>query len=229
QTTFNNGRAVIAAATEVREQLLDLAADLLEANRADLELVDGAARVKGSRTVSVSIAELAAQAAAAGLLLGKGSGEPPPTPAVEAASCVGRLGAESFAAPTFFTHAIRVKTQASCGPSRSRRPTSPASSSTRSGRPARSTVGWRWGSARHSARAFCSRRTAGSATRICSTTSSRQSPTFRPSTSTSSTPRRRPAAPRASRASPSHRVSLRPALSRMPSPVPLASGSASCR
>ena len=48
QTTFNNGRAVIAAATEVREQLLDLAADLLEANRADLELVDGMVRVKGS-------------------------------------------------------------------------------------------------------------------------------------------------------------------------------------
>ncbi len=66
QTTFNNGRAVIAAATEVREQLLDLAADLLEANRADLELVDGTARVKGSTTSSVSIADLASQAADAG-------------------------------------------------------------------------------------------------------------------------------------------------------------------
>jgi CO/xanthine dehydrogenase Mo-binding subunit len=115
QTTFNNGRAVIAAATEVREQLLDLAADLLEANRADLELVDGTARVKGSRTASVSNADLAAQAAGAGLLLGKGSGEPPPTPAVNAASCVGRLGAESFAAPTFFTHAIRVNVDRDTG------------------------------------------------------------------------------------------------------------------
>jgi len=115
QTTFNNGRAVIAAATEVREQLLDLAADLLEANRADIELVDGAARVKGSSTASVTIAELASQAAGAGLLLGKGSGEPPPTPAVETASCVGRLGGESFAAPTFFTHAIRVKVDRDTG------------------------------------------------------------------------------------------------------------------
>jgi CO/xanthine dehydrogenase Mo-binding subunit len=115
QTTFNNGRAVIAAATEVREQLLDLAADQLEANRADIELVDGAARVKGSSTASVTIAELASQAADAGLLLGKGSGEPPPTPAVETASCVGRLGAESFAAPTFFTHAIRVKVDRDTG------------------------------------------------------------------------------------------------------------------
>jgi CO/xanthine dehydrogenase Mo-binding subunit len=115
QTTFNNGRAVIAAATEVREQLLDLAADHLEANRADLELVDGTARVKGSHTSSVSIADLASQAADVGLLLGKGSGQPPPTPAVDSASCVGRLGAESFAAPTFFTHAIRVKVDRDTG------------------------------------------------------------------------------------------------------------------
>ncbi len=115
QTTFNNGRAVIAAATEVRDQLLELAANLLEANLADLELVDGMARVKGSSTASVSIADLASEASGAGLLLGRGSGLPPPTPAVNAASCVGRLGAESFAAPTFFTHAARVKVDRDTG------------------------------------------------------------------------------------------------------------------
>ena len=115
QTTFNNGRAVIAAANEIREQLLDLAADFLEANRADLELVDGMVRVKGSQTSSVTIADLADKAAGAGLLLGRGSGEPPPTPAVNAASCVGRLGGESFAAPTFFTHAARVKVDRDTG------------------------------------------------------------------------------------------------------------------
>ena len=109
QTTFNNGRAVIAAANEVRDQLLDLAADHLEANRADLELVDGVARVKGTSSPSVTIAELADTAAGAGLLLGRGSGTPPPTPAVQTESCVGRLGGESFAAPTFFTHAARVR------------------------------------------------------------------------------------------------------------------------
>ncbi len=115
QTTFNNGRAVIAAATEVREQLLDLAADHLEASRADIELVEGTARVRGSQTASVSIAELASVASGAGLLLGKGSGQPPPTPAVDVASCVGRLGSESFAAPTFFTHAARVKVDRDTG------------------------------------------------------------------------------------------------------------------
>ena len=41
QTTFNNGRAVVAAADDVREQLLELAEEALEAARADLELVDG--------------------------------------------------------------------------------------------------------------------------------------------------------------------------------------------
>jgi CO/xanthine dehydrogenase Mo-binding subunit len=115
QTTFNNGRAVIAAATEVRDQLVDLAADLLEASRADIELIDGRARIKGSHTSSVSIVDLASQAAGAGLLLGRGSGQPPPKPAVDEGSCVGRLGGESFAAPTFFTHAARVKVDRDTG------------------------------------------------------------------------------------------------------------------
>ena len=38
QTTFNSGRAVIAAAVDLREQLLDAAAEQLEASRDDLEL-----------------------------------------------------------------------------------------------------------------------------------------------------------------------------------------------
>ena len=59
QTTFNSGRAVIAAAGEVREQLLDAAAEQLEAAKDDLELVGGAVRVKGSPDKSVTIAELA--------------------------------------------------------------------------------------------------------------------------------------------------------------------------
>jgi CO/xanthine dehydrogenase Mo-binding subunit len=113
QTTFNNGRAVIAAATEVREQLLDLAADLLEANR----------RTSSSRTAwpgqgqphsAVSIADLASQAAeSASFSAGARVSRRPP--AVEAASCVGRLGGESFAAPTFFTHAARVKVDRDTG------------------------------------------------------------------------------------------------------------------
>ncbi len=40
QTTFNSGRAILAAAEEVREQLLAAAADQLEADRGDIELAE---------------------------------------------------------------------------------------------------------------------------------------------------------------------------------------------
>src|SRR4029079_19508485 len=59
QTTFNSGRAVIAAAVDLRDQLLDAAAEQLEASRDDLELAGGAIVVKGSPDKSVTIAALA--------------------------------------------------------------------------------------------------------------------------------------------------------------------------
>jgi CO/xanthine dehydrogenase Mo-binding subunit len=112
QTTFNNGRAVIEAAGEVRDQLLDLAADKLEANRGDLELADGTARVKGSPDKSVEISELSAS----GTILGKGSGDvPEASEATDAEACVGRLGMESFLAPQLITHAARVKVDRDTG------------------------------------------------------------------------------------------------------------------
>ena len=83
QTTFNNGRAVIAAAQEVRDQLLELAAEALEVAAGDLELVDGHARVRGTPSRSVSIPDLAETAHGDRLLLGRGSGTPPPMPDCE--------------------------------------------------------------------------------------------------------------------------------------------------
>ncbi|MDH5292776.1 MAG: xanthine dehydrogenase family protein molybdopterin-binding subunit [Acidimicrobiia bacterium] len=112
QTTFNNGRAVIEAAKEVREKLLDMAADELEAHRDDLELVGGAVQVKGSPGTSVTIADLAGSGEP---ILGKGSGDVPEAPEVEASACVGRLGMESFLAPQLITHAARVKLDRSTG------------------------------------------------------------------------------------------------------------------
>ena len=112
QTTFNNGRAVVAAAVELREQLIDLAADELEAAQHDLELVEGHVRVKGSPDRSVSIADLAGSGKP---LLGKGSGTPPPAPTVDAGGCVGRLGNESFLAPQLFTHAVRLRVDRDTG------------------------------------------------------------------------------------------------------------------
>ncbi len=112
QTTFNNGRAVIEAAGEVREKLLDMASEQLEADRGDLELVEGQVRVKGSADKAVAIADLAGSGTA---ILGKGSGDVPAAPEVDASACVGSLGMESFLAPQLITHAARVKVDRATG------------------------------------------------------------------------------------------------------------------
>jgi CO/xanthine dehydrogenase Mo-binding subunit len=112
QTTFNSGRAVIAAAVDLREQLLDAAAEELEASKDDLELRDGAILVKGSPDKSVTIAELAG----GGTFHGKGAGKVPDAPeAFPAEGCVGRLGLESFHAPQLMAHAVRVKVDRGTG------------------------------------------------------------------------------------------------------------------
>ncbi len=111
QTTFNSGRAVIAAATDLRDQLLDAAADKLEAAREDLELVDGSVRVMGSPEKTVTIVDLAGS----GTFHGKGAGELPEGPSAPAEGCLGRLGLESFHAPQLIAHAVRVKVDRETG------------------------------------------------------------------------------------------------------------------
>jgi xanthine dehydrogenase molybdenum-binding subunit len=114
QTTFNSARAVLAAAAEVRDQLLDAASEELEAARDDLELVAGSVRVKGSAEKAVTIAALAA----GGTFHGKGAGEVPESPAASAEGCVGRLGLESFHAPQLIAHAAHVKLDRDTGVAR---------------------------------------------------------------------------------------------------------------
>jgi CO/xanthine dehydrogenase Mo-binding subunit len=111
QTTFNSVRAVLSATDEVRDQLLDAAADHLEAAREDLELSAGTVRVKGSPEKAVTIADLAAD----GTFHGKGSGELPEAPPAPAEGCVGRLGNESFHAPQLIAHAAHVKVDRETG------------------------------------------------------------------------------------------------------------------
>ena len=112
QTTMNNGRAVVEAAREVREKLLDLAAEQLEVDREDLELADGQVRVAGAPSKAVEITELAGSGEP---LLGKGSGPVPEAPACDAQGCLGRLGMESFLEPQVFTHAARVRVDRETG------------------------------------------------------------------------------------------------------------------
>ncbi|MGE3834878.1 MAG: xanthine dehydrogenase family protein molybdopterin-binding subunit [Acidimicrobiia bacterium] len=56
--TMANG-AVLHGARELRAKIVDLASELLEANPADLEIVDGTVSVKGSPDITMSFAELA--------------------------------------------------------------------------------------------------------------------------------------------------------------------------
>jgi CO/xanthine dehydrogenase Mo-binding subunit len=112
QTTFNSGRAILAATEEVREQLLDAAAEQLETDRDDLELADGVARLKGSPERSVTVADLVSEI---GTVHGKGSGEVPEEPTGDTGGCVGRLGNETFLAPQLITQAAHVKVDRGTG------------------------------------------------------------------------------------------------------------------
>jgi CO/xanthine dehydrogenase Mo-binding subunit len=115
QTTFNNGRAVIAAAREVRTKLLRQAAELLEAAEDDLEVVDGAVRVRGAPTQAMSLERVVAASQQSSLLIGSGSGTPPPVPDHDVRGCAGRLGYSAFAAPSFFCHIARVRVDPDTG------------------------------------------------------------------------------------------------------------------
>ena len=118
QTLFNNGRAVVAAAGQIADQLRKLAAEQLEANPADIVLANGTAHVAGSPAASVAISDLAATAAGGELLIGHGSGMPPGAPTLAGSSCVGDVGMAAWVAPQFSCHAVRVKLDRDTGVAR---------------------------------------------------------------------------------------------------------------
>jgi len=116
QTTFNVGRAVLAASAQIRDRLLRMAAEELEANPLDLELVEGVVRAKDAPGRSVLIAALARRAQDDGeLITGQGNPPAPAMPGSFGGSCVGRVSFPAFAAPTFFAHAARVRVDRETG------------------------------------------------------------------------------------------------------------------
>ena len=118
QTLFNNGRAVIAAAAQIAQQLRALAADHLEADPADIVLADGQAFVAGTPGRAVPLATLAGIAAGGELLIGHGSGMPPGPPPISGSTCVGDAGMAAWVAPQFSCHAVRVKLDRDTGVAR---------------------------------------------------------------------------------------------------------------
>jgi CO/xanthine dehydrogenase Mo-binding subunit len=115
QTVFNNGRAVVAAARQVAEQLKRLAADRLEAAESDIVLADGHAHVAGTPSRRVAIEVLAADAQGGELLIGHGASAPLTAPELRGSSCVGDVGMAAFTAPQFSCHAARVRVDRETG------------------------------------------------------------------------------------------------------------------
>ena len=59
KVTYNTGAAVRLAAQAVRQQVLEIAANQFEAAPEDLEIVDGAVRVKGVPDQSITLSKIA--------------------------------------------------------------------------------------------------------------------------------------------------------------------------
>ena len=103
---------MIAAAADVREQLLELAAEeALEAAPGDLELVDGRGAGQGLARppASTSRTSRPPRTATSCCSAAAPARSPAPLPDCDASGCIGRLGMESFLAPTFFAHAVRCR------------------------------------------------------------------------------------------------------------------------
>jgi CO/xanthine dehydrogenase Mo-binding subunit len=108
RTTHIVGRAATKAAAEVREKVLSVAADLLEASKDDLELAGGRVIVKGDPASGVTLAEVATAATfTVGPIAGTGSYTTKP-PAINPA-CASGLLFPIFPTPTYHVHFAEVE------------------------------------------------------------------------------------------------------------------------
>ncbi len=109
QTTFSVGRSLQKAAADLRNQILEVAAEMLEVDPADVELRDSAVQVRGAPGRAVSMAEVSARATeTCGPLSGRGATSALEMPPEAGGGCVGRVTFPAFTEPTFCTHAARV-------------------------------------------------------------------------------------------------------------------------
>lgn len=107
RTLFGVGNAAVGAASEVREKLLTVAAELLEASPADLELVDGHAAVTGAPGQRVPMAAIAAAATwTRGPISATGTHIAPPLPFDS--GCMSGAIFTTFAAASYHVHLAEV-------------------------------------------------------------------------------------------------------------------------
>ena len=108
RTTRVVGRAVKTAGEQVRQKVIEAAAQVLEADAGDIELVDGAVGVRGVPSTRMSLAEVARAAAGrAGPIAGTGS-YTTPLPAYNK-TCASGLLFPVFPTPTYHVHLAEVE------------------------------------------------------------------------------------------------------------------------
>ncbi len=113
RTAFSVGNAALRAAAELRRQILQVAAQALEAHPRDLELRDGFVAVVGVPGRRLSLAEVARLAASSGGLVATGTFVAPPTPYDPA--CVRGHFYPAFHSPSFHAHAAEVEVDPETG------------------------------------------------------------------------------------------------------------------
>jgi CO/xanthine dehydrogenase Mo-binding subunit len=108
------GRAAAKASAELRERIFAVAANLLEASEADLELAEGAVRVKGDPASAVSLADVALSATfTVGPLTASGSYTTPPPD--HNPGCASGLLFPIFPTPTYHVHLAVVEVDTATG------------------------------------------------------------------------------------------------------------------
>ena len=108
RTTHVVGRAALDAATEVKRQLLDAASALLEADAADLEIVDGRVSVLGTPARSLALADVAVAALwTVGPIAATSSYTTPPIPFDP--GCASGLLFSTMSTPTYHVHLAVVE------------------------------------------------------------------------------------------------------------------------
>jgi CO/xanthine dehydrogenase Mo-binding subunit len=114
RTVYNVGNAIIRAASQVREQILERAAGLIEAAAEDLRLVDGHVEVAGSPRHRVPLADVAAAALAdIGPIAATGSAVSAPAPVDEATMRGAYM--RHLNAPTSHVHLAEVQVDPDTG------------------------------------------------------------------------------------------------------------------
>jgi CO/xanthine dehydrogenase Mo-binding subunit len=114
RTTFMAGTATHKAAVDVREQILDVASGMLEADRGDLELRDGSVLVSGAPDRKVGLAKVVRTAQATnGPMVGSGSHAHGP---IEfEAGCVTGSVINGFTGASYHTHLAEVEVDPDTG------------------------------------------------------------------------------------------------------------------